>query len=102
MSQRGEHGVSVDLQTQMYYEIALFRRISKTLCELTWDDSLLPEDFEDLGVVRWRSCRLLGDELGAQVDTDLNGNLKPALGRGALLLVSKVSVLPRLTHLVET
>jgi hypothetical protein len=35
----------------MHYEIALFRRVSKTLCELIWDGPLLPEDLEDLGVV---------------------------------------------------
>lgn len=94
MSQRGEHGAIVDLHIQMHYEIALFRCVSKALCEFTRGGFLLPEDLEYLGVVRWGSCRLLADELSAQVDADLNGNLKPAFGRGALLLVSEVCVLP--------
>jgi hypothetical protein len=37
----------------MNYEIALFRRITETQCEITRNDSLLPEDLEDLGVVGW-------------------------------------------------
>lgn len=51
----------------MHYEIALLRRVSETLCEIARNDSLLPEDLEDLGVVGRGSCRLLSDELGMQI-----------------------------------
>jgi len=54
----------------MHYEIALLRRVRETLREIARDDFLFPKDLEDLGVVRWRSRRLLGDKLRAEVDAD--------------------------------
>jgi hypothetical protein len=78
----------------MHDEIALFGRFGESLRKFTRDDALLPKDCEDVGVVGWGSRRLLDDEPGAEVDADLNGDLKPALGRGTLFFVGEICVLP--------
>lgn len=55
--------------------IALLRRVGESLRETGWDGSLLPEDREYLGVVGTGSRRLLGNELRAEVDADLDRNV---------------------------
>ena len=53
-------------------EIALPGGVPETLGQVARDDPLLAQDLEDVGVIgRWTS-RLLGGDLRAEIDADLD------------------------------